>query len=477
MIPVILTGRIEEKKVLLTAMTSGESELIAIVGRRRVGKTFLVRATYGDQIDFELVGMQSGKTAEQLQNFAIKLMELNSENELLSIPVSWLEAFHLLIRNLENKKMTRKRIIFLDELPWLASPRSGFIEALGYFWNSWASKNNVIVVICGSAASWMIRKIIHHSGSLHNRVTKRIFLQPFTLSETEDFLKSRNVYLDHYQIIQLYMCMGGIPHYLKEVQPGRSAMQNIMEICFTKQGLLHDEFDKLYPALFDHAEQHLSIVTALAGKWKGLTQTEIIRYSGRASGGSLTRILEELEQSGFISSYTPFDKKKKDSLYRLTDEYSLFYLKFIKGKKIAMTRTGSTLQQTNEWKTWTGYAFESISLKHVDKIKDALGIRGIYSTSSGFTHKGDAEKPGTQIDLLIDRSDHTINLCEIKFYSGPVEISKNDAMTIRDKVSVFRSVTGTKKQIFVTLISTFGLKPNKHSIGLIDHSITMESLF
>ncbi len=474
---VSLIGRKEEKEVLLDALTTKESEMIAIVGRRRVGKTFLVRSIYGDQIDFELVGMQSAKTAEQLQNFSFKLLVSKRENEIPSVPGSWLEGFHMLIRYLKNKTVARKRIIFFDELPWLASHRSRFIEALGYFWNSWASTNNVVVVICGSAASWMIRKIIHNKGSLHNRVTKRINLQPFTLSETEKFFISRDVYLDRYQILQLYMCMGGIPHYLKEVKSGMSAMQNIMEICFSSQGLLHDEFENLYPALFEHAEHHIAIVNALAGKWKGLTQGEIIHQSGRPSGGSLSRILEELEQSGFISSYAPFDKKKKDTLYRLTDEYSLFYLRFIKGRKVGSIGKGSIIHQTAEWRSWTGFAYESVCLKHVDKIKDALSIGGMYSTSSSFIHKGSDQQPGTQIDLLIDRSDHTINLCEIKFYNAPIEISNKDAMVIREKVSVLTTITSTKKQIFVTLISTFGLKPNKHSIGLIDQSITMESLF
>jgi uncharacterized protein len=334
----------------------------------------------------------------------------------------------------------------------------------------------VIVVITGSAASWMIRKVIHHKGGLHNRITRRIYLFPFTLSETEEYLTTRSVHLDRYQILLLYMCMGGVPHYLKEIKPGQSAIQQINSICFDAQGLLSDEFDKLYPSLFEHPQHHISVVRALATKMKGLTQGEIVDQSGISSGGRLTETLDELIQSGFISSGSPLQKKKKDTIYRLTDEYSLFYLRFIEGQKGKGVRDYSFFQ-TLQWKTWSGYAFENVTLKHVDQLKTVLGIKGIYSTQGSFIARATEDQPGIQIDFLIDRSDMTINVCEAKFYTSEIEVTATDARQLRSKVEVFRKISQTRKHIFLTLITTFGLKSNKHSIGLIDQVIIMDDLF
>ena len=324
-----IIGRTEEISMMTDLLFNKHPEMLAVIGRRRVGKTYLVRNVYRDYINFEITGIQQASAKQQLEYFATQLNKISGNKKTTSIPESWLEAFFQLSTALEKIKTKKKKVLFFDELPWLASRKSGFLTALGHFWNSWASKQNIIVVICGSSASWMINKVVHNKGGLHNRITKLINLAPFTLAETKKYLKSRNIKMDHYQTIQLYMAMGGVPHYLKEIKPGLSAAQNIDTICFRKNGLLRDEFDKLYPALFEKAEKHINIIRALASKWKGLTRTEIITKSKIKDGGSLTRILSELISSGFVSSYFPFDKKKKETLYRLTDEYSLFYIHFI----------------------------------------------------------------------------------------------------------------------------------------------------
>jgi len=473
----LLIGRKEETDILLEALQSYEAELVAVLGRRRVGKTFLIDTVYKEHIAFEVTGLQNVSKKEQLENFTLQLAQAYGNVPPLKTPSSWLQAFTLLITYLKQLKGAEKKVIFLDELPWLATHKSGFLNGLSYFWNSWAVKQSIVVVICGSAASWMIQKVVNDRGGLHNRITKQIHLYPFTLSETEAYLKARKVHLDRYQVSQIYMALGGIPHYLKEVKNGRSAAQNINQICFVKNARLKHEFLRLYPALFANSEKHIAVIRALATKWHGLTRKEISRLSLIAEGGSLSRVLEELNHSGFISVYRPFGNKKKQRLYRLTDEYSLFYLKFIEGQEFEGEDVWHHLSQTQLYKTWSGYAFENICLKHIPQIKKALDIAGIYSLSSSFYHKGTAEQEGTQIDLLIDRKDQVINLIEIKFYNEAYTITKGYAENLRKKRRIFKAVTKTNKQLFFVMLTTFGLNSNEYSMDLIGQTLVLDDLF
>ena len=472
-----LIGRIEEIKILNNAFQSSKAEMVAVIGRRRVGKTFLVKSVYENKIDFEITGIQHATRSEQLRNFIIQISKYSDGSFPITEPRDWLEAFYLLSKFLEIKQESEKNVIFLDELPWLATHKSGFLKGLGWFWNSWAVNQNIVVVICGSAASWMIKNVVHDKGGLHNRITKRIYLKPFNLLETETFLKSKSLNFDHYQILQLYMALGGVPHYLDEIEGGKSATQNIDSICFSENGLLWDEFSKLYAALFDNSEAHIKIVRALANKQKGLTRTEIVANTDLSEGGAISTIIDELQHSGFITAYLPFGKMKKDSLYRLTDEFSLFYFQFMENNRFGGVNVWQQLSKTQPYITWAGYAFESICLKHIIQIKKALGISGIFSTASSYFKKGTKEEKGIQYDLLIDRNDHTITLCEIKFYGAEFTIDKATAMEYRNKMATFKETTKTRKQTFLTMITTFGLKQNQYSLGLVDASLTMDDLF
>lgn len=474
----ILVGRHKEQVILKRALASDESEMVAVLGRRRVGKTFLVRSVYGAQIDLEVTGVQYISSREQVDNFNFLMQRMLGNEKSIEPAKTWLAAFRQLILVLEEMpKIERKRILFFDELPWLAGRKSGFLAALGFFWNNWASKNNIVIIICGSAASWMIQKVVHHKGGLHNRITKSIHLEPFTLAETEAFFKAKAVKLNRYQIAQIYMVMGGIPHYLKEVESGKSAIQNIDDIYFSKNGVLKDEFNKLYPALFENEEHYIAIIRALAKKWKGLTRAEIVKSAKLPEGGNTSRVIKELIHSGFVSAYYPFGQKKKKMLYRLTDEYSLFYLHFIEGKRSQESGMWTRLSQPPVYNSWSGYAFGNLCLKHIPQIKKALEIGGVYSESSSFIFKGDANRKGIQIDLLIDRNDQVINLCELKFYRDQYRIDRSEAAALRTKLDTFVTVSKTKKQVFLTFITSFGLVPNQHSIGLIDHHFSMDVLF
>lgn len=473
----VLVGRKEEQAILLEALHSKRAEMVAVFGRRRVGKTFLVKQTCQEYFVFELTGLQGGSNAEQLQNFSHQLQTESASPVPVKTPTNWLDAFFILARYLDLHPKEKRQVVFFDEVPWMAGNKSGFIMGLSWFWNSWAETRNVVVVICGSATSWMIQKIVNDRGGLHNRITKRIFLAPFTLSETETYLQSRQIYYNRYQVLQIYMAIGGIPHYLNEIKAGKSATQNINDICFAKNGLLRDEFSRLYAALFANSDNHIAIVRALAQSRQGLNRPTIIKTAQISEGGNSSKVLEELEQSGFITSYYPFDKRKKDMLYRLTDEYSLFYLRFIERNKDSGDDTWNQLSQTPAAKVWWGYAYENTCLKHLPNIKKALGISGVYTQASTFLHKGTDGERGAQIDLVLDRNDQIINLFEIKFYNTEFTLSEADATAIRNQMWSFRTKTGTKKHLMPVLVTTFGMPHNKHSLGLIEKVLTMDDLF
>jgi len=473
----VFIGREKEREILQEALDSREAEMVAVIGRRRVGKTFLIKEFYKDRLVFDVTGVQDAPMDEQLETFAYRIQKLSKSRLPVAVPDKWLQAFMLLIDYLEGFDFEEKKVVFFDELSWLSTHKSGFLRALGFFWNSWAVNQNIVVVICGSAASWMIQKVVNNRGGLHNRITKRIFLQPFTLAETKTYLESRQVHFKHFQIVQLYMSLGGVPHYLKEIKGNKSAVQNIDDICFSPAGLLKDEFDRLYPSLFENADNHIIAIRTLAQSRQGMTRGQLVAASGLPEGGSTSRLLEELEQSGFISVYYPFGKKKKDMLHRLTDEYSLFYLHFMERQKQDGAGTWKHLSQTQAYKIWCGYAYENVCFKHLPQIKKALSIGGVYSMSSSFYKKGTSDTPGAQIDLLIDRNDQIINIFEIKFYNKPFTISKAYAEQLRNKLDVFEESTKTQKQLFLTLITTFGLKHNQHSLGLVQQVLTLEDLF
>ena len=473
-----LIGRKVEIQLLEQTLNVNEASLVAVYGRRRVGKTFLIHEYYKEYIAFEITGMYDGSQKEQLKQFSKSLQKVSGSALALKPPANWTDAFHALEQYMVAKDKRKKWVVFLDEFPWLDSRKSGFLSAFEHFWNTWASRQkNMLVVICGSAASWMIRNIVKSKGGLHNRITQKIRLLPFTLAETEAYLKSRGNNLDRYQILQIYMAFGGIPEYLKNVHKGDSATQAIEKACFTKDGLLTGEFHNLYHSLFEKAEVHIRVVKALASTGKGMTRQEIIAFCDLSSGGRATQMLEELEESGFIRSSPPYDKITKDLIYRLSDEYSLFYLKFMDKKKSSGKDVWIKLSGGNSYKIWSGMAFEALCLKHVTQIKKALGIDGVQTEESAWRYVPGKKKPGAQIDLLIDRADRNINICEMKYYNAEYAIDKSYAGEIQKKLEVFTEKTKTKKTLFLTMITTYGVKKNSYSDRLIQKNLTMDALF
>jgi uncharacterized protein len=467
-----MIGREPEIKLLNEKYHSDKSEFLAVYGRRRVGKTYLIRNFFQSKYTFQITGIANANLKQQLQNFELVFKEQHPK--LSTKTENWMDAFQQ-IKNCIEKSRQNKKVIFIDELPWFDTPKSNFIQALEHFWNSWASaRTDVILVVCGSAASWMINKLINNKGGLHNRVTQKIKIEPFTLKECQQLIKAKKMNLDQYQIVQLYMVFGGIPFYWDEIKKGLSAAQNIDTICFSKNGLLRSEFTNIFKSLFVKAEKHESVVEALAKKSKGFTRNEIITTTKINDGGGLTNILNELEESGFIKKYIPFNKKNRDSLYQLTDFYTLFYFKFIKDYQLLDTNFWIKTIDNPKYRSWSGYAYEQVCLHHLEQIKKGLGISGIETSTSSWRSK--TSEKGAQIDLVIDRRDQVINLCEMKFSINQFEIDKKYDEELRNKMSTFKKETKTRKSIYTTLITTFGLQENQYS-GNVQNDLKMDVLF
>ena len=470
----MIIGRKEEQQILRSAVQSENSEFVAVYGRRRVGKTYLIRETFGYKFTFQHTGLAKGNTKEQLFSFAISLRDAGYDD--CPIPKSWLEAFSLLSTYLKNST-DEKKIVFLDELPWMDTPRSNFISAFEHFWNGWASaRKDIVLIICGSATSWIINKVINDHGGLHNRVTKQIALQPFTLKECEMFAQSKGLEMSRYQLAECYMVLGGIPYYWSLLEKGLSLAQNIDKIIFAKNGKLSNEFNQLYASLFKSPEQYIDIVTALGKKKAGMTREEIIAATDKYSNGALSKVLDELEYCGFIRKYNGFDKKSKQAIYQLIDNYTLFYFKFIQQNENNDEHFWSASIDSAMHRAWSGLAFERLCMAHTQQIKAALGIAGVLSNVYSWRKEADETSDGAQIDLLIDRKDQVINLCEMKYSLSEYAIDAEYEQKLRNKKSAFIDATNTRKAVHLTMVTTFGIKTNVHS-GIVQNEVKLDDLF
>ena len=468
-----IIGREREQYLLNEYVESGKPEFVAVFGRRRVGKTFLIREYFNRQFAFYFSGADNTEKQQQLENFNTTLQKYG--NEYYPLATSWFRAFEQLSRMLEKSEEQGRKVIFIDELPWLDTPRSGFIQALEYFWNTWASaRPDIMLIVCGSATSWMLNKLIKNRGGLHNRVTRQMPIEPFTLQECEAFLQHHQIVMSRYQIVECYMIMGGIPYYLEQLEKSPGLSQNIDNLFFNPKGVLKQEFSKLYASLFKHSDRYIKIVEALGKKRKGLTREEIITATEFSDGGTLTKMLEELEQCGFIRSYNAYEKRAKERLYQLIDFYSLFYLNFVKNNRHNDEHFWTNLIDNAKHRAWSGYAFEQVCMQHAKQIRHKLGISGIVTYSASWRSK--KSDPAAQVDLLIDRNDGVINLCEVKYSQSEFTIDKKQDEILRNKKSAFISETKTRKAVHITMVTTYGVKRNEYW-GHIQSEVRMEDLF
>ncbi len=477
-----IIARAKELVELSKIYNSSKPEFLAIYGRRRIGKTYLIRNYFEKQgFFFYMTGVVEGSTKEQLFNFHQEYQDVFNESK-EEVPKSWNDAFRRFRKKIEQVK-DKKIVIFIDELPWLATHKSGFISALSHLWNRYFSNNPAIkLIICGSAASWIIKNIVDSKGSLHNRLTKQIQLRPFTLQETELYLYEQNIKLDKKQIVDIYMAIGGVASYLNYLEPGKSSEQLISEICLVKNNsTLYGEFDRLFKSLFKDYKEHIKIIKILSTKRIGINRKELVEKTKIKSVSVLHRILHELIESGFVTVTEYWGKKSKDKTYRLIDEYSLFYLKWkdeISSNKASYAyQHWITLLNSQAYISWSGFSFESVCYNHIDNIAKALEISGILYTYSSWSYKAISKSErGVQIDLLIDRPDNIINLFEIKYSKSEFVITKEYAEKLLYKKEKFIEVTKTKKTIFITMITPYGIKNNQYK-NIVNNELIIKDLF
>ncbi|MGM9777123.1 MAG: ATP-binding protein [Prevotella sp.] len=474
-----IIGREREQKELAELYRTDRPIFTVVYGRRRVGKTYLVRQMFEKIFAFCHTGLSPFELSaekiadQQLRAFYGSLVQYGSK--LNEIPKTWFDAFDELIRLLRNKQSKDKQVIFIDELPWMDTPRSGFLTAFEHFWNGWgAHQDNLMLIVCGSATSWISDKLINNKGGLYNRVTNEIKLMPFTLGECEAFYKSNGIVMSRYEQLQCYMAIGGIPFYMSLLKRGVSLAQNIDMLFFDRSAKLKQEFARLYGSLFTNSDECEKIIRLLATKRQGYTRKEIAEKTGLPDGGGLSSSLKALEVSDFISSYVKYDHPKRMVFYRLVDSFSMFFLSFVEGNKTSDENFWQANIKSQQLTAWRGFSFETLCFYHIRQIKHALGISGVHTESSPWSSKQKNE--GAQIDMLIDRADNIINVCEMKFSEDEYTVTSSYDKQLRHKMTVFREETKCRKTLHLTLVTTFGLYFNEYS-GSIQNVLTMDDLF
>lgn len=472
----MLIGRQSEQNILKTLLEEEESQFCAIYGRRRVGKTYLVRETFNYNFAFQHTGAANEPLKKQLENFHRSLMNCGMGK--CARPKNWMEAFNMLAKLLETKE-DKKKVVFIDELPWMDTPKSGLISALEHFWNSWATarrEKDIILIVCGSATSWITDNIKNNHGGLHNRLTRQIYLKPFSLLECEKYAKARNLVLERKQIAELYMVLGGIPFYWSMVEKSDSVQQCVDRLFFHEDAKLKNEFESLYASLFKKPEPYIKIVTALGSQKSGLSRDEIIKATGLSDNGSFSKQLNDLELCGFVRKYKSYGKTERNELIQLIDNYTLFYFKCIKENINGDTDFWLHNNDTQIHNTWAGLAFERLCLQHIEQIKKALGISGVICSAQSWRTSKSADHDGAQIDLLLVRNDSITNIIEMKYSKYSYRLNGEDIESLMRKRSVFKNVTQTKSSVHITMATTYGVEHNAYWND-IQSEITLDDLF
>ncbi|MBQ8162017.1 MAG: AAA family ATPase [Clostridia bacterium] len=473
-----ILGREKEVERLQQCLDTQEAQLVVVCGRRRIGKTFLINTFFNGRFDFKLTGVYREPRETQLRNF---IAELNRQTrQHLPPPQDWIQAFEMLREYLSSLPREEKKIVFLDEMPWLDTVRSGFLSAFEFFWNDFGcALPNLVLILCGSATSWMQKRIAENKGGLFHRQTCTLYLQPFTLHEVEAFLHERNIDWSRYDIAQCYMILGGIPYYWTMMRQNLSPSENIDQLFFRKRAELWEEYDDLYQTLHTNSQQYQLVMETLSRKRGGMTRSELAKVSGIPDNSVLTEILEDLVASEFVRYAPFFGNKKKETRYQVSDYYTLFYYRFVKDQAGRDECYWTHAYDNPSRRAWLGLTFELLCKDHLFQIRKALGIGGVLAEDSTWFCRPDPEEPedhGAQIDLLIDRRDHVINICEIKFSADTFEIDSEYAMNIRRKIDAFQKANKTKKTIQFTMITSYGVKRNKYS-AMVNSEVILDDLF
>ncbi len=471
-----IIGRKEELSRLKQCYEARQAQLVIVYGRRRVGKTYLVQEAFKDKFALRLTGAYNQPRKTQIANATMEIRRVY--DAYFRAPHDWPEFFSLLRDFIESRSKDERQVVFIDEIPWMDTPKSGFLPAFEYFWNSWgAQQSNLLLIVCGSATTWMTETFTDNPGGLFNRHSLRIYLRPFSLSETEEYLHSRQIFWGRYDVAECYMALGGIPYYLSLLNGSLSYSLNIDNLFFRRNGMLWDEFRHLYRTLFRNSDKYLAVVETLSKKRMGMTRKEICQAIKMPNNGDLSTILQNLIDSDFVNSYFYFGLRSKDMLFQLSDNYTLFYYRFVKDHYGRDEHFWSHTLDNPARRAWAGIAFEMLCKQHISQIKQKIGISGVLSENSVWFSKATTESErGAQIDLVIDRRDRVINLCEAKFSINEYTIDKDYEIELRNKIDTFRKETSTKKALHLTMITTYGVKRNTHS-GIVQSEVVLDDLF
>ena len=471
----MLIGRKLEKEELLATLEAEESQFVAVYGRRRVGKTFLIRETFGNCFAFQHTGLAKGTLAEQLAEFQESLRQAGMKRPHRA--KTWIEAFHQLSDFLSGINIDKKKVVFIDELPWMDTPKSNLLSALEHFWNGWASaRKDIVLIICGSATAWVQKKILNDYGGLHNRVTIKMRLMPFSLAECEQYVESQGMVFSRKELTLGYMAMGGIPYYWSLLKKKWSLDQNIDNLFFKNEAPLRNEYEALYASLFKYPEPYMKVVVALGKQKHGMQRDEILKSTKLSDNQSFANILRDLEQCGFIRKYMAVGKKTRGAFFQLIDNYTLFYLNFVKENKGDDEHFWTNSIDTPIRNAWCGLAFERLCLWHIPQIKAALGIQGVISAVYSWRTEASETHKGAQVDLMIDRNDNVVNLCEMKYSDDTYAFDAEEEEKLRNRRTAFQLDTNTRKAIHTTLVTTYGMHKNKYS-GIVQSVVTMNDLF
>ena len=472
----MIIGREKEQRELLSLLDKEESQFCAVYGRRRVGKTYLIRETFNYQFCFQHTGVSKGTLRQQLTAFRNSLVAAGMK---CPIPKNWIDAFELL-KQLINNAPSGKKVIFIDELPWMDTPKGNLIGALENFWNGWVTarrEKDIVLIVCGSATSWISKKLLKDKGGLRGRLTNRIKLVPFSLGECELYAKCANLVLERNDVLELYMILGGIPYYWSLLKKGLSVAQNVDQLFFSDTAPLRDEFEALYSVLFKRPENYLKVIECMSnGKRSGITRDDILRESKISDGGTFSIILEELEECGFIRRFASADTAETKSLYQLIDNYTLFYYLCIKNNSFSDERYWSNTINSAAYNVWKGLAFERVCLQHISQIKAALGISGVQTNVCSWFARGTANRHGAQIDLILQRADGLTDICEMKHSSNVFTIEKDYANNLQNKLDAYREISKDKRALHLVMVTTKGIAHNGY-YNMIQNEVTMDALF
>lgn len=452
-----MVGRVQERRCLDRCDGSDKSELVCVYGRRRVGKTFLVEQTLGPFFAFHVVGSKDAATSSQLREFGLELTDRGDPNP--NPPADWREAFNRLYKVITAPDAPRsphgKAVVFIDEFPWFAKQRSDFLSAFSTFWNRRSTTGQkLLVVICGSATSWVIEHVLESAGDMAARVTESIFLKPFALAETKEYFDSRGFGWDERSLIETQMVFGGLPYFFSLMSPHQSLAQSIDRLCLRPRAQLRDETMILLESTMRRSRLYVELFALLAQHRYGVPKAEAMRLLGHSTN-QFIKATAEAVKCGYVHEYKNLSKPQNPKYLMLVDPFILFHYRLIEPAHGDSPRSWADFVADQErYTAWRGNAFEIVCLQHVRQLKSALGIGGVLTKEYPWASARKAG--GAQVDLVIERADRIVNLCEMKFTDAPYELTSAVEQELVRKREVFREETGTRLALKTVLVSAQG---------------------